>query len=112
MSEDQKEHTAEERASKCFDATQADVIPAKVKRKYTKKVTEIAEVPEVKEEVEMTWYCSTCKENIGDKEVMKIGAGENRSAVFCPMCQRSFGFQDPVVMETVARIIRDNPTGK
>ena len=73
-------------------------------------VTESVPVPEIPEERE--WYCSTCRENISDKNVMKIGAGENRWAVFCPQCQRSFGFQDQLVLDTVADMIKNNPTGK
>jgi hypothetical protein len=73
-------------------------------------VTESVPVEEVPEERE--WYCSTCRENISDKNVMKIGAGDNRWAVFCPQCQRSFGFQDQAVIDKVAELIKNNPTGK
>ena len=73
-------------------------------------VTESIPVEEVPEERE--WYCSTCRENISDKNVMKIGAGDNRWAVFCPQCQRSFGFQDQEVLDKVAELIKNNPTGK
>lgn len=58
------------------------------------------------------WYCSTCREDIDDKNAMKIGAGENRWAVFCPQCQRSFGFQDQAMHDKVADFIKNNPTGK
>lgn len=58
------------------------------------------------------WRCATCQEVFDDKNVMKIGAGTNRYAVFCPMCQKSLGFEDPVVLDTVAALIKNNPTGK
>jgi len=73
-------------------------------------VTESVPVEDVVAERE--WYCSTCRENISDKNVMKIGAGDNRFAVFCPQCQRSFGFQDQEVLDKVAFLIKNNPTGK
>ena len=58
------------------------------------------------------WRCGTCQEVFDDKNVMKIGAGTNRYAVFCPICQKSLGFEDPVVLETVDALIKNNPTGK
>jgi hypothetical protein len=61
---------------------------------------------------EKIWYCSTCRETISDQNAMRIGAGTNRYAVFCPQCTRSFGFEDQVMQDTVAKLIRDNPTGK
>ncbi len=82
----------------------------KKKRAYNRKPKVVAPVAEVVEE--RTWHCSTCREDIPDSTVMKIGAGENRYAVFCPMCQRSFGFEDKVMHETVAGWIKNNPTGK
>ncbi|MGH7974754.1 MAG: hypothetical protein ACREBR_04465 [bacterium] len=63
-------------------------------------------------EVKPQWRCSTCQEHIDDKNVMKIGAGDNRWAVFCPYCQKSLGFQDDVLHKTIAKLIKDNPTGK
>lgn len=104
----------------------------KKKRKYNRKAkttvapvevrTSVAEPSAVTESVpvevvedvvaEKEWYCSTCRENISDRNVMKIGAGENRWAVFCPQCQRSFGFQDQAVIDKVAELIKNNPTGK
>lgn len=81
------------------------------KRKYTKKVKVDAPVEEVKEKPQ-TWYCSTCREDIDDKNAMKIGAGPNRWAVFCPQCQRSFGFQDQAMHDKVADFVKNNPTGK
>jgi hypothetical protein len=78
---------------------------AKRKRGRPKKVA--AEV-----KPEKIWYCSTCRKTISDKNVMRIGAGENRYAVFCSECQRSFGFEDQTMLDTVAKLIRDNPTGK
>jgi len=73
-------------------------------------VTESVPVEDVVAERE--WYCSTCRENIADKNVMRIGAGTDRWAVFCPQCQRSFGFVDQVVLDKVAELIKNNPTGK
>lgn len=73
-------------------------------------VTESVPVEDVVAEKE--WYCSTCRENISDKNVMKIGAGSDRWAVFCPQCQRSFGFIDQAVLDKVADLIKNNPTGK
>jgi hypothetical protein len=73
-------------------------------------VTESVPVEDVVAERE--WYCSTCRENISDKNVMKIGAGTDRWAVFCPQCQRSFGFIDQAVLDKVAELIKNNPTGK
>ena len=58
------------------------------------------------------WRCSTCREVFDDAGVMKIGAGTNRYAVFCPNCQKSLGFEDQVVLDTVAALIKNNPTGK
>jgi hypothetical protein len=80
-------------------------LVAKRKRGRPKKVVEVV-VPE------REWYCSTCRETVIDKNVMKIGAGDNRWAVFCPMCQRSFGFEDQEMRDRVAKLIKDNPTGK
>ncbi len=101
---------------------------AKKKRPYNRKPktlapveikTSIAEPSAVTESVptedvvaEREWYCSTCRENIADKNVMKIGAGSDRWAVFCPQCQRSFGFLDQAVVDKVAELIKNNPTGK
>lgn len=103
--------------------------PNKKKRPYNRKAKTLAPV-EVRtssaepsavtesvpqQEVEATekeWYCSTCRLNISDKEVMRIGAGTDRCAVFCPMCQKSFGFQDQAVLDKVAELIKNNPTGK
>jgi len=92
-------------AIKDFDESQAIVVPAKKRGRPAKKV-----VAEVKPE--KIWYCSTCRETISDKNVMKIGAGTNRWAVFCPQCQRSFGFLDQEVQNKVAALIKNNPTGK
>lgn len=64
------------------------------------------------EEPARKWRCGTCQEIFEDKHVMKIGAGDNRYAVFCPYCQKSLGFQDQTVLDTVADLIKNNPTGK
>jgi len=85
---------------------EAPVIEKKKRGRPKKVVTE--EVKPLKE-----WYCSTCRENISDKNVMRIGAGDNgRCAVFCPQCTRSFGFEDQELHDRVAKLVRDNPTGK
>lgn len=99
------------------DATTKDVIGpmaispellSQAKKKRGRPAKKAAE--EVKPE--KIWYCSTCRETISDHNVMKIGAGTNRWAVFCPQCQRSFGFQDQEVLDKVADLVKNNPTGK
>lgn len=88
------------------------VVPVEV-RESTATPSAVTESVPVEEEVEeREWYCSTCRENIADKNVMKIGAGDDRWAVFCPQCQRSFGFLDQAVLDKVADLIKNNPTGK
>ncbi len=76
------------------------------------EVAPVEEVVEKLEEQEKIWYCSSCRETISDQNVMKIGAGTNRYAVFCPMCQRAFGFEDQDLQDKVAALIKNNPTGK
>lgn len=90
-----------------FDESSAITVTPKKKRGRPAKKVATEEVAPPKE-----WYCSTCRENINDKNVMKIGAGLNRWAVFCPQCQRSFGFQDQSMHDKVADFIKNNPTGK
>lgn len=59
------------------------------------------------------WYCSTCREVVNEKTIMKIGTGDSgRYAAFCGMCQRSLGFIQPDLDEKVANLIKNNPTGK
>lgn len=55
--------------------------------------------------------CSTCREVYTDLTVMKMGAGEGRWAIFCPVDQKALGFLSDLD-EKVAKLIRDNPTGK
>lgn len=88
------------------------VVPVEVRTSAAEPsaVTESLPVEDVVAERE--WYCSTCRENIADRNVMKIGAGTDRWAVFCPQCQRSFGFLDQAVLDKVADLIKNNPTGK
>jgi hypothetical protein len=86
------------------------VIPVEVKTSATEPSAVTESVPVEEAPVEREWYCSTCRENISDKDVMRIGAGDNRSAIFCPNCQRSFGFQDKVVADKIAELIKNNPT--
>jgi len=86
-----------------------EVVEPVEKKKRGRPAKKAAE--EVKPE--KIWYCSTCRETISNKNVMRIGAGDNgRCAVFCPQCTRSFGFEDQVLQDTVAKLIKDNPTGK
>lgn len=108
------------------EPTLAPAAPKKKRGRPAKKTlapvevrTSIAEPSAVTESVpvedvvaEREWYCSTCRENIADRNVMKIGAGNDRWAVFCPQCQRSFGFLDQAVVDKVAELIKNNPTGK
>jgi hypothetical protein len=85
----------------------------KKKRAYNRKVKPVAVAPVVVQpEAEREWYCATCRETISDRQVMRMGAGDNRFAVFCPTCQKSFGFEDKIMHETVAGWIKNNPTGK
>jgi hypothetical protein len=100
--------------------TQPVSIPAKKRGRPKKIVTPVTvAAPVVKESIkeeikpEKIWYCSTCQETISDHNVMRIGAGDNgRCAVFCPMCQRSFGFEDKDLQDKIAALIKDNSTGK
>src|ERR1035437_5152366 len=77
-----------------------------------KKLGRPKKVKAVEAKPEKIWYCSTCRETIADKNVMRLGDGANRCAVFCPQCQRSFGFEDQAMLDTVAKLIKNNPTGK
>jgi len=100
------EHEAETTKDVAGPLAISPELVAKRKRGRPRKVvTEEAKPPR-------QWYCSTCRETIADHNVMKIGAGDKRYAVFCPQCCKSLGFLDPAVLETVAKLIRDNPTGK
>lgn len=56
--------------------------------------------------------CATCRELIHEKNLMKIGAGDNRWAIFCPYCQKSLGFLDQAMLDKVQALIDNNPTGK
>jgi hypothetical protein len=98
------EHEAETTKDVAGPLAISPELVAKRKRGRPKKV-----VTEVKPE--KIWYCSTCRETISDKNVMRIGAGDNgRNAVFCPQCTRSFGFEQPDVDAKVADLIKNNPT--
>lgn len=88
------------------------LTPIEIKPSVTVPSAVTESLPEVKEKPAKEWYCSSCQETISDKEVMKIGAGTNRWAVFCPMCQRAFGFEDQDLQDKVADLIKNNPTGK
>ena len=56
-----------------------------------------------------SFYCATCRETYSEEAIMKIGAGEERYAAFCNICQKSLGFIDQVVQDKVARLIKHNP---
>lgn len=90
----------------------AVIAPVEVRTSTAEPSAVTESVPVSEPVVEREWYCSTCRENFSDKEAMKMGAGDNRFAVFCPQCQRSLGFQDQVMLDTVAALIKNNPTGK
>lgn len=82
-----------------FDETQAIVVPAKRKRgRPTKQV--------VRE-----FNCATCRERISELNAMKIGAGDNRYAIFCPYCQKSMGFID-VAAEQKLDALHRHPNSK
>ena len=105
--ETKRERTALEKEADAEIIAETCCAP-KRKRGRPKKAATKVEIKPLKE-----WYCSTCRENINDLNVMRIGAGDNgRSAVFCPQCQRSFGFEDQEFHDRVAKLVRDNPTGK
>ncbi len=84
---------------------QKPLVEKKKRGRPTKKTS-------VKEDLLPEWYCSTCRENISDKNVMRIGAGTNRFAIFCPQCQRSFGFQDQEFTDKVDALIKNNAANK
>lgn len=86
-----------------FDASQAIVVTPKKKRRAAKKEAEL---------VPVSFPCKSCGEMITDRNVMKIGAGTDRYAVFCPFCQRSLGFIDEVFQQKVLDLATNNPTGK
>lgn len=88
------------------------IVPVEVKESLDTPSAVTEDIPTEDVVAEKEWYCSTCRENIADKNVMKIGAGVDRWAVFCPQCQRSFGFVDQAVLNAVADLIKNNPTGK
>jgi hypothetical protein len=43
---------------------------------------------------------------------MKMPAGENRWAIFCPNCQKNLTFLQPDLDKKVSDLIKNNPTGK
>lgn len=81
------------------------LVEKKKRGRPSKKVT--SEVRPVRE-----WYCSTCREHYSDSSVMKMGAGTNRYAVFCPTDQKFLNYVDEVVQKTVKDWADNNPTGK
>lgn len=81
------------------------LVEKKKRGRPSKKV--ISEVKPVRE-----WYCSTCREHYSDSSVMKMGAGTNRYAVFCPNDQKFLSYVDEVVQKTVKDWADNNPTGK
>lgn len=56
------------------------------------------------------FYCSTCRDKHTDLTVMKMGAGSNRYAAFCPNCQKFLNYVDDVMQDTVKKWIKNNPT--
>lgn len=108
MTDEQLRKHAEHEAETTKDVIGPMAISPALLAKAKKKIGR----PKKEVKVERKWRCATCQEIFEDKDVMKIGAGENRYAVFCPQCQKSLGFQDPVILETVANLIKNNPTGK
>lgn len=87
------------------DPVLVPVVEKKKRGRPPKKVAE--EVKPIQE-----WYCSTCREHYSDSSVMKMGAGTNRYAVFCPTDQKFLNYVDEVVQKTVKDWIDNNPTGK
>jgi hypothetical protein len=88
-----------EKAVEDFDETQTITIPAKKKRGRPKKV------------VIREFYCATCREKYLETTVMKMPAGDNRAAIFCPSCSKSLGFFQPDVDEKIAKLHK-NPSKK
>lgn len=68
--------------------------------------------PAKKEIVPVAFPCKSCGEMITDRNIMKIGAGKDRFAAFCPFCQRSLGFIDEAFQTKVTDLVKNNPTGK
>ena len=58
------------------------------------------------------FYCSTCRETHSELVVMKMPAGDNRWAIFCPNCQKNLTFLQPDLDKKVSDLIKNNPTGK
>jgi len=95
------------------DATTKDVIgPMAISPELLAQAKKRGRPKKKVEQPARNWRCGTCQEIFDDKQVMKIGAGENRYAVFCPYCQKSLGFQDQAVLDTVAELIKNNPNFK
>lgn len=53
------------------------------------------------------YYCSTCREKYDDLTVMKMGAGDERFAIFCPNCQKALGFNDVAANEKMAKLLKN-----
>src|ERR1039458_9716940 len=97
------EHEAETTKDVAGPLAISPELVAKKKRGRPAKKVDAPAVEVKKANPERIWYCSTCRETIADHNVMKIGAGTNRWAVFCPQCQRSFGFLDQAMLDKVAK---------
>lgn len=82
-------------------------IVAKKKLGRPKKVVTVHE-----EVVVRQFRCSTCQESFDDTAIMRLAAGENRYAAFCPNCQKSMGFVDEAFQQKISDLITNNPTGK
>jgi len=63
-----------------------------------------------KKAVVREFYCGTCREKYDDLTVMKMGAGEGRWAIFCPVDQKALGFLQPDLDKKVADLVKNNPT--
>lgn len=86
-------------------AKNVPLVAKKKRGRPAKKV--ISEVKPVRE-----WYCSTCREYYTDLTIMKMGAGDNRYAAFCPNDQKFLSYVDEVMQKTVKDWADNNPTGK
>jgi hypothetical protein len=78
-------------------------VVEKRKRGRPKKVT--VDVKPVRE-----FYCSTCRERFLENSIVKMQAGDNRYAAFCPGCTKFLSYVDEVMQNTVKGWIENNPT--
>jgi hypothetical protein len=92
----------------------APVVQKKKRGRPSKNKVVIALDPakEGTDETVKEFRCATCREMIHERNLMKIGAGSNRWAIFCPYCQKSLGFLDQEMLDRVDALIKNNPTGR